>query len=120
MANTSKTAVDFQTSASNAAGATATGSTIDLRTGFGCGVVGKVTNGATGPTLPCDCVYEVSVDGTNWEEIARASADLGNNVVTRFPFFFKKEWMYGRCKFLGNTGQAVTVECKGHHVSSIG
>lgn len=120
MATAIKAAVTFQASASNAAAATATGSSIDLTTALGCLVVAKITNGATGPTIACDFVIQVSEDNATYREFSRATSQLGNNVVTEFSTLLPKEVMYAKSVFTGNTGQAVTVEAYGQKVSSIG
>ena len=46
-----KTLLVFQASASNAAAATKTGVAIDLTSALRCLIMGKITNGATGPTV---------------------------------------------------------------------
>ena len=63
MATATKTARTLQASASNGAGATATGTAVDLRTAVGDALVtALVTNGATGPALPCQFIVQVSND----------------------------------------------------------
>lgn len=120
MATATKASATFQASASNTASSTTTGSSVDLTTALGCVVMGKITNGATGPTVACDFIIEVSEDNSTWRELYRATSQTGNNVVTEFSARLPKEIMYARSKFTGNTGQTVTVESYGQKVSSIG
>lgn len=117
----SKTAKTFQSSVSNSAGGTTTGSTIDLRTSYGCLMTGIVTNGGTGPTVGCDFVVQVSNDNfsSDTKEVFRATADKGNSVVTSFSFEIPASVMYARSVFTGNTGQAVTVACTGHELTQV-
>lgn len=106
-----KNARTLQASASNAGAATATGSAVSLATALGGLATGKITNGATGPTAPCQWVVETSHDGTNWYEHSRFSAGVANNAVYSFnapPV--PPEAMWVRSVFTGNTAQAVTVE----------
>jgi hypothetical protein len=76
-----------------------------------------ITNGATGPTIGCDFVIEVSNDGgTTWFEWSRQTASTTNSAVTRFAFGLGiggggGDFNRYRVKFTGNTGQAVTVQC---------
>ena len=76
-------------------------------------VTAKVTNGATGPTIPCTFTLEVSHDNTNWKTFVAATAQLGNSVVTEWAVDLPPTVAYVRSKFGGNTGQSVTVECLG-------
>jgi hypothetical protein len=119
MASATKASVTFQASASTSAGGTTTGTGQDLTTALGCLITAKITNGATGPTVACDFIVEVSVDGSAWKEFCRATAQLGNNVVTEFSVLLPVAVMHARTKFTGNTAQAVTVEAFGHKVSTI-
>lgn len=120
MATATKAAVTFQASASNTAGSTLTGSAIDLTTALGCVVMGKITNGGTGPTIGCDFVVQVSEDNSTFREFARATAPVTNSAVTEFAVRLPKEIMYAKTVFTGNTGQTVTCESYGQKVSSIG
>jgi hypothetical protein len=114
-----KTLRTLQSSASNAAGATTTGTALDLRTAFGGLLIAVVTNGATGPTVAADLVVEVSGDNSVWHEYARLTSNTGNNVVTLFRVPIPEAVMYVRTKFTGNTGQAVTVEAYLHELTSV-
>lgn len=116
-----KTAKTFQTSASNTAGSTTTGSTVSLTTSYGCLMTAKITNGATGPTVACDFIVEVSNDNfsSDTKEVYRATASITNSAVHYFAFELPASVMYARSKFSGNTGQTVTVECTGEELTTI-
>ncbi len=120
MAST-KTAKTFQSSATNTAGSTTTGSTVSLTTSYGCLMTAKITNGATGPTIACDFIVEVSNDNfsADTKEIFRATASVGNNDVNYYTFELPPAVMYARSKFSGNTAQSVTVECTGEELTTI-
>lgn len=120
MATATKTARTLQSSASNAAGGTTTGSSIDLTTALGMQVTAKVTNGATGPTVACTFKIEISNNNSAWKTHFEAAARTGNSVVTEWSVTVGPEIMYARSVFTGNTGQAVTVEAFGHELTSIG
>ena len=102
-----------QASASNAAGGNTTSGA--FTTNYGVSGVAMVTNGATGPTVACDFVIEVSSDGgTTWFEWSRQQSSKDNNAVTRFPFALAlgsgADWGHYRTRFHNNTGQTVTVQ----------
>ena len=121
MANTAtKNARTLQGSATNGAGATTTGSAVDLTTALGLVIEGRVTNGGTGPTKPCAFVVEISRDGSDWHEFSRQAADDAANAVSAFVVELPAAVMHARTVFEGNTGQAVTVEAYGHELTSIG
>ncbi len=110
-----KTAQTVQASATNTAGSTTTSSAFAI--GYGISGLAMVTNGATGPTVACDFVIDVSNDGgTTWFEWSRQTSGLGNNIVTRFAFSLALagsggDWTHYRVRFVGNTAQSVTVQC---------
>ncbi|MBI1370309.1 MAG: hypothetical protein GC162_16870 [Planctomycetes bacterium] len=114
-----KTARTLQSSTTNAAGGTTTGSAIDLTAAMGLAITAKVTNGATGPTVGCTFKVEVSNDNTNWKTFASYLAATDNSGVSEFALALGAEWMYARTVFTGNTGQGVTVEAFGHELTSL-
>lgn len=114
-----KSATTIQTSATNTAGSTATSSAVSLTTAYGMLITGLITNGATGPTVPCDFVVEVSNDNTNWRTYARYSAGVTNSAAYPFAVEVPPSAMYARTVFTGNTGQSVTVEALGHILTGI-
>lgn len=105
---------------SNAAGATTRG-TADMRGSLGGFVTMKITNGATGPTAQCEGRVLVAHNtgstpaagsaGADWKTIWRFGGGTANNGVTEsgaieLPFGTQ----HVEVEFIGNTGQAVTVE----------
>lgn len=119
MANPTKTLRTLVASTSNSAGGTTTGTGFDIRTAFGGLLVGRVTNGGTGPTLPCEMLVDVSHDNSTWFQFSRQIAQLGNSVVADLEVEVPYSTMYVRVRFTGNTGQAVTVEAYLHETTSI-
>lgn len=111
----------FVASGSNAAGATTTGSLVDLSGKYGTRVFMKITNGATGPTLPCEAFVDVSnnVGTPDWFEVGRYMAGVLLNGVYVFEHVLGWEVVAARVRFVGNTVQAVTVEADGHTVDSL-
>lgn len=120
MAST-KTAKTFQSSATNTAGSTTTGSTVSLTTSYGCLMTATITNGGTGPTVACDFIVEVSNDNfsADTKEVFRATASVANSAVSSFAFELPAAVMYARSKFTGNTAQSVTVACTGEELTTI-
>lgn len=114
-----KATANLQASATNTAGNTTTGTGVDLTAAYECVVTGKITNGATGPSVPCDFVVQVSNDNSDWMEFARFTAGTANNGVYYFPCVLPPATMYARSVFSGNTGQNVTVECDGHKITAL-
>lgn len=105
-----KSASTIQASASNTAGSTTTSSSLDLRTAYGAGIMVKITNGATGPTVACTATVNVSSDDSTWKYLQAATAGVANNGVYTFVFDVPAWAMYAQVVFTGNTGQTVTVE----------
>lgn len=114
-----KTASSYIASASNGAGSTTTGSTVDLSSKYDAVFQARVTNGATGPTAVCRFVVEISVDGSTWrvfsEQWASGAANAVSDFAVQLPFAIKT----ARGLFTGNTGQAVTVESTLYTADSI-
>lgn len=97
-------------SLSNAAGGTTVGTVLDLQTADAAGAVVAITNGATGPTLPMQVVWQGSNDNVTWYDLDYPSvAGTGSSTTWRWPFYFGR-WApkYVRPVYSGNTGQAVT------------
>lgn len=119
MATATKTARTFQASVTNTAGGTTTGSSVNLTTAFGCAITGKITNGATGPTVACDFIVEISNDNAAWKVYSKQAGGTVNSAVYEFAVDLPAPVLYARTKFTGNTAQDVTVEAFGHELSSI-
>lgn len=114
-----KSSSSFQASATNTAGSTTTGSSVDLTGKYGCSVTLKVTNGGTGPTVGCDARIEVSNDNSDWWEVFRATAGVANSGVYIWMVDLPASILYARSVFGGNTAQSVTVEADGHVITAV-
>ncbi|MEE9609501.1 MAG: hypothetical protein V3U03_17325 [Myxococcota bacterium] len=110
----------FLASTALAAGASVTGTGVDLREKYGTAIVAIVTNGATGPSTPPLFIVEVSNDDSIWDEIFRAVAKTGNNAKTPFVYRVAPEILRARVKFTAGTGQGSTVVARGHSVDTLG
>lgn len=106
-------------STSNAAGATTNGTELNLSTAYAAGVIAKITNGGTGPTVGCDFVVYVGESTGTKREISRQTAPTTNSAVTEFPVDIPPWAMFVNITFTGNTGQAVTCECYGQELTTI-
>jgi hypothetical protein len=106
-------------STSNSAGSSTRG-TADLRTAQGGLLTVKVTNGATGPTVPATVNILVAHDagatptagaaGADWKTIWSFAASTGNNAVTEQSITIDPGVMHLEVEVTGNTAQAVTCE----------
>ena len=120
MSTTTKAGYTLQTSTNNAAGNTTTGSSLDLRTGFGMLVTAKISNGAIGPTKGCRFTLEISSDGSDWDVYSEQIAGTDNNAEYTFTVNIPGTVMYLRSQFSGNTDEAVSVEAKGQAITNVG
>ena len=114
-----KTATTIQSSTTNTAGSTQTSSTLDLSTAYGAGIMAKITNGASGPTVACGVTINVSSDGSTWKYFASATAGTTNSAVDTFVFDIPPWAMQVQAVFTGNTGQSVTVEAFAEALTAI-
>lgn len=114
-----KTGSTIQASASNTAGGTTTSSSLDLTTAYGAGIMAKITNGATGPTVGCTATVDVSSDNATWKYFQSATAGVTNSAVYPFAFDIPPWVIYARIVFSGNTGQTVTVEAFAETLTTI-
>lgn len=119
MAAPSKSARTLQSSATNTATSTTTGSTLDVTAKFGGLATLVITNGGTGPTVACDAILETSRDNSSWFELSRQTAPTTASAVTVFNVEVPDAVMYLRSKFTGNTAQSVTVEAYYQELSSV-
>lgn len=100
----------IQASTSNAAGSSKTSSTVDNTTSYGAVIFGTMTNGGTGPTLPCAAIIDLSNDNSTWAQgMLQTTGSTTASDVTPFYFDLPPTFKYARLRFIGNTGQAVTV-----------
>lgn len=114
-----KNAITVVASGSNAAGATTRG-TVDLRTALGGLLTMKITNGATGPTLQCQCnilaahnegaTPTAASAGSDWKTLCSFGGGTASTVSTEQSFDVPQGVQHLEVEFTGNTGQAVTVE----------
>lgn len=85
------------------------GTELDLTTAFGADLVGRITNGATGPTAGLNILLGRSNDSVEanfrWRSIL--AGDTGNLAGTEIAFGVTKSVMYLNVFAYGNTGQAV-------------
>lgn len=118
-----KTLRTLLASTANAAGATTNSAAWDVSTCVGEQELEVViTNGATGPTLPCLAVLQLSRDGgANWVDTPYQRAGVPATANARAAHGIKVPPGYRlvRVRFAGNTGQAVTIEAYGHEVTSL-
>jgi hypothetical protein len=117
-----KSAQTPQASATNTAGSTATSSALAI--GYGVSIIGKITNGATGPTVACDFVVQVSSDsGTTMIEYSRQTASAANNAVSTFVVNLGigagGDWGHYKTVFTGNTAQSVTVQADAESTTAL-
>lgn len=114
-----KAATTLQVSASNAAGATTTSSTVNLTTAYSGTILAKITNGGTAPTAPCAATINISSDGSTWRLYAQQTAGLNASGVYSMAFDLPISVMFAQVVFSGNTGQSVTVEAFCEYVTGI-
>ncbi len=114
-----KADITFQASASNAADATTTATGVNLSTGYGATINVRITNGATAPTIACQCDIEVSNDGSDWYVYRTVYGNTVNSDVTEASIEIPIGHQYVRTSFHGNTGQAVTIEADGSNVTGV-
>jgi hypothetical protein len=99
----------LQSSTSVAASGNQTSSAANLTAAYGGIVTAQITNGATGPTLPCVATLQVSGDNTNFYTAFSGTEDVTASTTTTFFWDLPPGTMYARVQFAGHTGQAVTV-----------
>lgn len=119
MVDATKAAVSFQSSTTNSASGTTTGSSVDLTAALGCLITAEITNGGTGPTVGCDFVVQVSNDNSDWMEFCRMTAGVTSSTTYTFQVELPISAMHARTVFTGNTGQDVTVKADGHKISAV-
>lgn len=114
-----KTARTIQSSTSVSAAATQTSAALDLTTKYGGTLTAKITNGGTGPALPCSLYVEVSNDNSAWKTYSVLTATATNSAVAEFAVQVPASVMYLRTVFKDHTSQAVTVEAFFHELTTI-
>ena len=114
-----KTALTFQASATNSAAGSTLGTAVDLTDNLGTVISAKITNGSTGPTLPCYFEVLVSNDDITYFTYCSLMSKLGNNEVTEFTITLPAEIMYAKTNFTGNTSQSVGIIALGSELTSV-
>ena len=103
-----------------AGGATTTGDALDLGTALGLAGVLRIVNGGTAPTAPCSAFIDVSGDGMTWRQwTPPLTAGLTASATYQWSFDLPAAVMYVRARFVGNTGQAVTVDCLAQELTGL-
>jgi hypothetical protein len=122
MATATKTVRLLLAPVGNAPGATTSSPALDESMALGLVVLARITNGTTGPTIPCDFVVQVSNDGgVSWRDYSRqTSPNTANTSWDMAPVEVPAPVSMVRVSFQNNTGQTVTVEAYGHELTSVG
>lgn len=105
--------VAAQASTTNTAGSTTTGSWVDLTVAYQAVVLARIVNGGTGPTLGCAAIVDLSPDNGTTIYLGaggQATAGVANSAEYDYQFELPPGTMYARTRFVGNTGQSVTVQ----------
>jgi hypothetical protein len=102
-----------------AGAADTTSSAIDMRTEYGATAVIKLTNGATGPTVPAQVQIQVSPDNSNWYNFGGdCVGSTTNNGIYQFMVDIPPGF-YVRSVAGSNTGQNVTARVELVRVTGI-
>lgn len=92
---------------------------VDVSGAYQAVIAGKVTNGATGPTVGCTVNVYVSRDTTNYFLFQTIVTGVTNSAVYHFVFTLPDSTTYAKIGFGGNTAQAVTVIADLHKITAI-
>lgn len=102
-----------------AAGSVQRGAT-DLSTSQGAILTMKIANGATGPSTQCEGRVLIAHNavatpgmgsaGADWKTVWKFGGGVTPNAITEQVFPVDAAIMHLQVEFIGNTGQAVTVE----------
>jgi hypothetical protein len=98
-----------------------TSSAVTLDDGYGASLHIKISNGATGPTVPAEVLVQVSADNSEWYDFAEFVGTTGNSEVTSWggldiPIGVE----YLRLVAGSNTDENVTVDADISEVTAIG
>jgi hypothetical protein len=121
MATTKAVTVIYNNVTLTASNADTVSSSIDLADGYGASLFVKITNGATGPTVPAQFIIETSADNSNFYQLGGALvANTTNNGVyswgaLEIPMGVK----YLRLTAGSNTGQNVTIRAEVCETSAV-
>lgn len=93
-----------------ASAADVTSDALDLRTGYGAIVQIKITNGATGPTVPAQCIVQTSADNSTYFAFtAPLVAGTTNSASYTWAVEIPIGVMYLKLVAGSNTAQDVTI-----------
>ena len=97
------------------------GTELDLTTALGANLLGRITNGATGPTAGLNILLGKSNDSVEanfrWRSIL--TGDTGNLVGTEISFGIATASMYINVFAYGNTGQSVDLLIAAEELTSV-
>ena len=105
-----------------ASAADTTSSSQSIGTKYGCCLLVKITNGATGPTIPAQCQVQVSGDDSNYYSFGGALVGGTTNsgiYSWDVPLPLDAQTLYVRTVSGSNTGQNVTLRVELVTVDSI-
>lgn len=109
-ATKSNTQVHNSTTLTAGAGDT-TSSAVDLTTAYGAVLNIKLTNGATGPTVPAQCQVQVSEDNSKYYNFGfPLVGSAANSAVTSWTVEIPLGVQYIKTVSGSNTGQNVTID----------
>ena len=95
-------------------------SSINISDSYNVGVLVKITNGATGPTIAAQFIIYISSDDSNWYAlIGTFVANLGNNIVTYWCINIPIWAKYIKIVAGSNTIQNVTIRAELIEVADI-
>jgi hypothetical protein len=97
-----------------------TSSAVDLTTTYSASLGIKITNGATGPTVPAQVIVQVSYDNSKWYNLGGALvASTANSAVTSWVVNLPDSVQRVRTVSGSNTGQNVTLDVDVGSISAI-
>lgn len=106
-----KTATEIWNAVAQAAGGTTTGDSQDLSDAEAAELHLRITNGATGPTLPAQVQIETSPDGSDWYDYGGPlKGKTANAGISEWTVPIDRGVKYARVVGSGNTGQGVTLD----------
>jgi hypothetical protein len=112
--------ITVQASATNTAGSTTTSSYVDISSYYNVEIVGKISNGGTGPTIACTVYIEVADSSdANPIRIGAAVGSTTNSASVTFRITVPAGSAHLRSVFTGNTGQSVTIEAYAESVTAV-
>ena len=103
-------ATSIAAGSTNAAGATKTGTVVDLTACYGAFLTAAILNGGTGPSNAANVNVYASHDNSNFKLIQQVTAGIVASTNYPFSFVIDAAIMYLRVDVSGNAGQTVTCE----------